>query len=215
MKLQVALDEMNIEQGVDLISKVHQYVDIVEIGTPFAMAEGVHPVEVFKRKFNDIDILADTKIMDAGKYEAELAFRAGARYVTVLGVSDLGTIKGCLQAAEKYGGEVVVDMICVPDPAVRIPQLERIGVRNIAVHAGVDLQAQGRTALDDLKLMKSISRSFKIAVAGGINQHTVDDYLDAGADVIIVGGGIAHAQDPALEAELLANRIHKNQPKAA
>ncbi|MCT6836882.1 MAG: 3-hexulose-6-phosphate synthase [Bifidobacteriales bacterium] len=207
-KLQMALDEFDIPQGIELVSHVRPYVDIIEIGTPFVIDEGMHAVRAFKEKFPDTDILADTKIMDAGEYEAELAFKAGARYVTVLGVSDLGTIRGCLKAGEKYGGEVVVDMICVSDAKSRIPELEGIGVRNIAVHTGVDLQAQGRTPLDDLTEMKALAHQSKIAVAGGINLQTVGRYLDAGADVVIVGGGIAHAADPAGEAESLAEAIH-------
>ena len=64
-----------------------------------------------KEHFPDKEVLADMKIMDAGFYEAEEALKAGADYVTVLGVTDNLTIQGCKEAAEKYGKEIVVDMI--------------------------------------------------------------------------------------------------------
>lgn len=209
MKLQVALDELTIPEGIGLISQVRRYVDIVEIGTPLVIGEGMHAVRDFHREFPDLAILADTKIADAGRYEASIAFKAGARYVTVLGMADLGTIQGCLEACDEYGGEVVVDMIGVPHAGSRIAELEGIGVRNIAVHTGVDLQARGRTPLDDLKAMRPLAKRSRVSVAGGINSQTVGDYLKAGADVVIVGGGIAHAPNPATEAESLAKSIHK------
>ncbi|VTO12876.1 putative hexulose 6 phosphate synthase [Klebsiella variicola] len=48
-------------------------------------------------------MLADLKIMDAGYYESEMAFKAGADYATVLGVTDILTVKGCVDIANKMG----------------------------------------------------------------------------------------------------------------
>lgn len=207
-KLQIALDELSLPDALELIEQVRDHVDIVEIGTPFVIDEGMHAVRAMREAFPDLEILADTKIMDAGEYEADLAFDAGADYVTVLGVSDLGTIKGCLESARKHNRHAFVDMVCVPDLAARVAELEAIGVRDIAVHVGVDLQAQGRTPLEDLKTIKAAAKQSRISVAGGINADTLPDYLAAGADVVIVGGGIAHAADPAAEANRLADIIH-------
>jgi 3-hexulose-6-phosphate synthase len=201
MKLQLALDDISLHDAISLVDEVGQYVDIVEIGTPFIIEDGMAPVREFKARFPGLEILADTKIMDAGKYEARSAFEAGADYITVLGVTDLATVEGCLKTADKYGKTVVVDMICVPDMLERIAQVERIGVTALAVHTGVDQQAAGRTPLDDLKLLKRHSRSSTIFVAGGINIDTLPRYMELGADVLIVGGGIRHAPDPVKEAE--------------
>ena len=45
----------------------------------------MEPVRRIKERFPCLEVLCDTKIMDAGAYEARLAFEAGADYVTVLG----------------------------------------------------------------------------------------------------------------------------------
>ena len=79
-----------------------------------------------KEHFPDKEVLADMKIMDAGFCEAEEALKAGADYVTVLGVTDNLTIQGCKEAAEKYGKEIVVDMICVDNMEERIAKLEEL-----------------------------------------------------------------------------------------
>ena len=111
MKLQLALDDITLEDAVELLDKVHPYVDIIEVGSPFIIEEGMRPVRIFKEKYPDCEILADTKIMDAGEYEAEETFKAGADYCTVLGVTDTLTIEGCVKAAKEYGKQTMVDMI--------------------------------------------------------------------------------------------------------
>ena len=106
MKLQLALDDITLDDAVELLDKVHTYVDIIEVGSPFIIEEGMRPVRIFKEKYPDCEILADTKIMDAGEYEAEETFKAGADYCTVLGVTDTLTIEGCVKAAKEYGNDL-------------------------------------------------------------------------------------------------------------
>ena len=90
----------------------------------------------------------------------KLTYKAGADYCTVLGVTDTLTIKGCLDAAEKYGKKVFVDMICVKDIEGRVAEIEEAGVNCIGVHVGVDLQAAGVTPMDDLKTHQSSKQTF-------------------------------------------------------
>ena len=158
MKLQLALDDISLVDALVLAEKVRDYVDIFEIGSPFIIQEGMRAVREFRRYFPEKKILADTKIMDAGEYEAELTFKAGADYCTVLGVTDILTIKACLAAAKKYGKQVFVDTICVPDLNTRIKELEDVGVDSISVHVGVDEQAVGQTPLNALKQVKQLSK---------------------------------------------------------
>ena len=87
MKLQLALDTLSLKQCLDLVEKVKDTVDIVEIGTPVLLEYGLWAVREMKGRFPDLEVLADAKIMDAGEYEASQCFEAGADYVTVLGAS--------------------------------------------------------------------------------------------------------------------------------
>ena len=171
-------------------------MDIVEVGTPMIMEYGMEPVRRIRAKYPDIEILADQKIMDAGGFEARLALEAGANYITVLGVTDDLTIRGCVEAAEEYGAQVVVDMICVDDLPKRVAAVEALGAHCVAVHVGVDQQAAGRTPLDDLKVMAACAKTAKISVAGGISSATLPAYRAYRPDVVVVGSGITHAADP-------------------
>lgn len=211
MKLQLALDDISLADALVLVQKVRNYVDIIEIGSPFIIEEGMRAVREFRRCFPEKEILADTKIMDAGDYEAELTFLAGADYCTVLGVTDIRTVQGCLAAAKRYQKKVFVDMICVEEVEKRVAGLEGIGVDCIGVHVGVDQQAAGITPLAALERMKKASRHAQISVAGGINQDTVGDYIKMGADIVIVGGGINHADDPVAAAKAIYERVHQGR----
>ena len=53
MKLQLALDDITLEDAVELLDKVHPYVDIIEVGSPFIIEEGMRPVRIFKEKYPD------------------------------------------------------------------------------------------------------------------------------------------------------------------
>lgn len=195
MKLQLALDDVTLEEALKLVEKVKNFIDIIEIGTPFVYQDGMHAVQIMKERFPDKEVLADMKIMDAGYYEAEEAFKAGADYITVLGVTDDLTIQGCIDAAEKYHKEIVVDMICVPDLPRRIGELEQLGAHGLAVHVGTDQQAIGRKPIDDLRVMSKYCSKAKISVAGGISAQTTPEYAVLHPEVLIVGGGITHAED--------------------
>lgn len=207
MKLQLALDDISLEEAISLINKVKEEIDIIEIGTPFVYQYGMEAVRRMKSMFPEKEVLADLKIMDAGYYEAEEAFKAGADYVTVLGVTDDSTILGCKEAAEHYGKEIVADMIGVTDMEKRIRELEELGVHGLAVHTGTDRQALGFTPLDDLKLMTACSKNAKISVAGGIKAETVSKYVAHHPAVLIVGGGICHAKDPVSAANAISEQM--------
>ena len=75
-----------------------------------------------------------------------------------------------------------------------------MGIHGIAVHTGVDQQARGRTPLEDVRRLRPVVRQAELSVAGGISRETAADYCRAGAQVLIVGGAIASAPDPAAEA---------------
>ena len=126
-----------------------------------------------------------------------MALDAGADYATVLALTDRLTMAECVEAAEARGKKIVADMICVSDIPGTVRALEELGVHGIAVHTGVDQQKAGRTPLQDLAAVKACARRAEVFVAGGIRLDTVPDYCALKPDVLIVGGAIGSAPDPA------------------
>lgn len=208
MKLQAALDTLTLEECEELLEKAGHSIDIAEVGTPFILKEGMVPVQALKMRFPDILVLADTKIMDAGEYEAEGCFTKGADIVTVLGVSYDETIEGVVKAAKMYGKQVMVDMIGVKDLAKRSEEVDQMGVDYICVHTAFDIQGTGQQdPLEDLKIVNQVIKNAKSAVAGGVKLQTLDAIVQEGAEIIVVGGAICNAEDPSNMAKAMKERM--------
>ena len=196
MELQLAIDLLNKEDAAELANKVKDYVDIVEIGTPIVINEGLSAVEHMSKSVTNTQVLADLKIMDAADYEVSQAVKFGADIVTILGVAEDASIKAAVDEAHKHGKQLLVDMIAVQDLEKRAKVLDDLGADYIAVHTGYDLQAEGQSPLESLRKVKSVISNSKVAVAGGIKPDTIKDIVAENPDLIIVGGGIANADDP-------------------
>lgn len=199
--IQMALDSLDFDATIALATQVAPYVDILEIGTPCIKHNGVKMVEALKAKFPNNKILVDLKTMDAGYYEAEPFFKAGGDITTVLGVADIGTIKGVIDVANQYGKEAQVDLINVSDKAARTKEVAKMGAHIIGVHTGLDQQAAGQTPFADLKLVNDLGLGVKVSVAGGIKHATVQDVVKSGASIIVVGAAIYGAESPAKAAQ--------------
>ncbi|WP_194543373.1 3-hexulose-6-phosphate synthase [Paenibacillus sp. JZ16] len=195
MELQLALDLVNIPEAKQVVAEVAEFIDIVEIGTPVVINEGLHAVKAIKEAFPQLRVLADLKIMDAGGYEVAKASEAGADIITVLGVSDDATIKGAVAEALKQGKQVMVDMINVKDIESRAVEIDALGVDYICVHSGYDHQAEGKNSFEELAAIKRVVKHAKTAVAGGIKMETLPEVIQANPDLVIVGGGITGQSD--------------------
>ncbi|EPH0090437.1 3-hexulose-6-phosphate synthase [Pluralibacter gergoviae] len=208
MKLQVALDLLSTDAAVNLLNDIAPYVDIIEVGTPLIKIEGLAVLREIKSRWPDKFLFADLKTMDAGALEAELALNAGADAVSVLAVAADGTIAGAVNAANKLGKSVVVDLIGVPPThrLARIDELRKLGVGTVELHAGLDEQAQEGYSLPAL-LATIAGTDVKFAVAGGITLDTVDIVAAAGAETAVVGGGIYNAANPAATAKSLKEKL--------
>ena len=196
MELQLAIDLLNKEDATELANKVKDHVDIVEIGTPKCINQWLPAVQHLNDNVDGVKVLADLKIMDAADYEVSQAVKFGADIVTILGVAEDASIKAAVDEAHKHGKQLLVDMIAVQDLEKRAKDLDDLGADYIAVHTGYDLQAEGQSPLESLRKVKSVISNSKVAVAGGIKPDTIKDIVAENPDLIIVGGGIANADDP-------------------
>lgn len=202
MRLQLALDMLSSEAALNAAKAVEPYVDIIEIGTPLIKHEGLGVLHLLRRNFPQKTLLVDLKTMDVGQYEADFAFGAGADMVTVLGVADDATIAGAAASAAAHGKAAVVDLISVVDKPTRARRAQELGARFVAVHSGIDQQKQGQSPLTDLRAVRE-AVSIGVMVAGGIKLETLPQVVSLGPDIVVVGGAITGASDPAAAARAI------------
>ncbi|GJF04836.1 3-hexulose-6-phosphate synthase [Pseudonocardia benzenivorans] len=206
MKLQVALDVLDLPSALTLAHQVAEHVDILELGTPLVKSAGITAVTAIKAAHPDKLVFADLKTADAGELEAELAFEAGADLVTVMGSADDDTIRGAVAAGKKYGKQVVADMISVVDGRVaRIREVAKLGVSFVEIHAGLDEQARPGYSIEQL-LADGREAGVPFSIAGGVKADTISSVREAGAVVAVAGGAIYSASDPSAAAAELKKR---------
>jgi 3-hexulose-6-phosphate synthase/6-phospho-3-hexuloisomerase len=174
----------------------------------------MNAVRELRNKFPGHTIVADMKTMDAGAAEIEIAAKAGANVVFILGCSPDSCIREAVLAAKKYGVKVGADLISCADPAVRAAELEKMGVDIINIHVGLDQQVLGIKPIDLVKkVAKAVSRA-SISAAGGLNSETAVQAYEAGADIIIIGGALYKARSPEESARKIAQSLKQGKPIA-
>ena len=194
--LQVALDMADLEPAIKVAEgAVNGGVDWIEVGTPLIKSEGMNAVRELKRRFPNKVIVADTKTMDTGAFETELACKSGADVVTILAVADDGTIREAVLAAKRFGARIAVDLIGCANPIARAIECTKLGAEIIYAHAGIDQQMKGVTSLGIAKELMGKTNAI-VGVVGGLNPENIAEAARCG-DLVVVGGAITKAPDAA------------------
>lgn len=206
MQLQFAMDTLTTEHALELAGKAAPYVDVIELGTPLIKSAGLSAITAVKDAHPDKIVFADLKTMDTGELEADIAFKAGADLVTVLGVAGDSTIAGAVKAAKQHGKGIVVDLIGVPDKAARAKEVTALGAEFVEMHAGLDEQAEEGFTFETLLRDGEVS-GVDFSVAGGITTDTIAAVQASGARVAVAGSAIYSADDVAAAASALRDAI--------
>lgn len=220
MKLQLTLDSPSVEDCLDLVLATRDYVDVVEVGYPLLVEEGLSLVHHVKHAFPEKVTLADAKIFHSGGYVARKCFERGANVVTVLGFASDETFRAVLEVAHEYGGSVVGDLAGTENAVARALELEALGVGEVVVPSGFgpdgnepsEVSDRGEQPADvvplrmllDLNAQLSTTRT---AVVGNIGLDNIDDVVAARPFTILVGRAIVAAQSPQAAAAALKARM--------
>jgi len=193
--LQVALDFINLPRALKLAGEALQGgADWIEAGTPLIKSSGLDAVRELRKRFPRATLVADMKIMDVGRIEVESAAKAGADVVVVLGLASDSTIRECIEAGKHYGAKIMVDLLEVDALLERAKEVERMGADYIGLHASIDEQMEGKASFAGVRAIAG-KIGIPIAVAGGVNSENAHKAVEAGANIIIVGGAITKNVD--------------------
>jgi len=192
MELQIALDRMPTATALDVVAAVAPHVDWIEVGTSMIKRDGAAFLAAVSRAAGDTPVLADLKSADDARWELTMAYDAGARSATVLGLAPAATIDTAVQVAHERGRELVVDLMGL-DAAGRAALADRLPPDVVlAAHVSKDTQGGGGSPLQQLGPWADGRR---IAVAGGLG--VADMPTLAGTDIrVIVGSAVTSSPDP-------------------
>ena len=211
-KLQLALDFRDLAQALAVAERAAAHVDWLEAGTPLIKSEGLRAVTALKERWPAKVVVADMKTMDAGAMEAELAFHAGADVMTVLGAAPKETIAAALEARSR-GRRVMVDTIGVEDLGTLAHKIADLDVDVVMVHTGIDQQRAGGSPFADLNQAHARELSARLAAVGGLTAASIPQLISyPKVDLVIVGGAITRAPDPATAAATIRKAVEALTP---
>jgi len=196
MKLQLAYDLGTYEELYPFMEEIEEAVDIIEIGTPVILREGVSQIENVKKRFPNKLIFADLKIMDAGELEADIGFQAGADMVSVLGLASKKTIEAAKNSAILWNRKIMIDMINLEDPIRKWADFMEMGMDYGCLHTAHDDVTHGENSLEMVEKFHEAHGGKQISVAGGIDPEKLRNLKSCQPEILVVGSYITTAVDP-------------------
>ena len=197
MKIQLALDRMDVAEAIELTKKVEDSIDWIEVGTSLIKEFGVASIKEMKQAFPHKQIVADIKTIDNARYEFELCFDAGADVATVMGVSPLVTIETCMEVANRYQKKVMIDLLNTSDEQKKA--LQKYTDAIFCEHVSKDQQEELGSQNQGTK--PSDFSAFQVAAAGGIKLDSIGNLIESlNPEVVIIGSAITKAENPSAAA---------------
>ncbi|AXF77512.1 3-keto-L-gulonate-6-phosphate decarboxylase UlaD [Erwinia tracheiphila] len=195
--LQIALDNQSMDDAYRTTRLIAGEVDIIEVGTILCVAEGVRAVRDLKALYPEKIVLADAKIADAGKILSRMCFDARADWVTVICCADINTIKGALEVAKEYDGDVQIELTG-HWTWQQAQDWREAGISQVVYHRSRDAQAAGIAwGESDISAIHRLSEmGFKVTVTGGLALEDLPLFSTIPVHVFIAGRSIRDAADP-------------------
>jgi 3-hexulose-6-phosphate synthase len=211
MKIQLALDRMNVAEAIALTRKVENSIDWIEVGTSLIKEFGMESVRQMKQAFPHKTIVADMKTIDNARYEFEMCFKAGADVATVMGVSPKVTIEACMEVARQYEKTVMFDLLNTTQTQVN--ELTKHDDAIFCLHVSKDQQEESGASHFEAKEEGLLSAQFlKLAAAGGIKMESINVLRKTLCpNVVIVGSAITKADNPAEAAAKFRQAIQEGE----
>ncbi|MHA1226411.1 MAG: orotidine 5'-phosphate decarboxylase / HUMPS family protein [Candidatus Hodarchaeales archaeon] len=201
--LQIAIDLPDLLLVESLLNKISQNKRLIlEIGTPLLKNEGLkHTANVFRKTFPKNYVVADLKTLDVGSLEVKLAKENNADGCVVSGLAPIATVKEFAKACGNEDIDMWIDSLGTSRQRfLNLLQSIDDPIEVVIIHRGIDEEISNSKRDDglswnDISIIKRITNC-KVAVAGGITPDNVNEALNLGADIIIVGRFIYSANNP-------------------
>jgi len=199
MKLQISYDFTNLSQAIEIAKKTAEFADIIEIGAPLLISEGVKAIETFNKEFPGKPILADAKLVDRVTEIIPVLCNAGAKYITVLYGTSNKVIQKAATTAHSLDSKIVLDLIDAETMGQAARDSQSLKVDHILFHYPREVY-DFYSKMDQWEIVKG-NTDLPIFVSGRIVKSHIKEILKLKPQGIVIGEAITKAEDPAKEAK--------------
>lgn len=195
MKFQLALDTIDLNQALTLATLLYEQLDIIEVGPLLMYAHGMQAVSAVRAAVPHISLLADMKIVDRGKDISQLAFQAGADWVTVLAGTGKSVIHVAATTAHNLGKRVMLDLIDANSPGQSALEALALGVDALLFHKPADDDDGNLSFLDNWDMVRTNTR-LPIFIAAPISPENATTILSLKPDGIVIDTATVMGDNP-------------------
>ncbi len=208
--LQLALDNKSLAEAFQSTRLLAPEIDIIEVGTILACADGMQAVRCMKAAYPDRIVLADVKAADAGSILSNMCFDNGADWMTVICCAPIATVESAMKEAQKRGGKYDVQIELTGSWTwEEAKNWHKVGIRQVVYHRGRDAQAAGQSwAKEDIDTISRLAEmGFHPSITGGLVIDDLQLFKGLPVKSFISGRSMREAPDPAAEARAFKARI--------
>jgi len=167
--IQIALDQTNLTDAIAVASNVHSYVDVIEVGTILAFAEGMNAVSTLRENHPD--------------------------HILVSAAAHIATIKACKKVADEFNGEIQIEIYgnwTMQDAQAWVD----LGITQAIYHRSRDAELAGVGWTEaDLNKMRELSQlGLELSITGGIVPEDIYLFEGIKAKTFIAGRALAGEQ---------------------
>ncbi|WP_415886123.1 3-keto-L-gulonate-6-phosphate decarboxylase UlaD [Providencia rettgeri] len=186
--IQIALDQTNLPAALEVAENVHTFVDIIEVGTILAFADGMNAVSTLRQKYPNHILVCDMKTTDGGAILSRMAFEAGADWITVSAAAHIATIAACKKVADEFNREIQIEIYgnwTFEDAKNWVD----LGISQAIYHRSRDaeLAGIGWTNEDIEKIRKLSDLGLELSITGGIVPEDIHLFNGIKAKAFIAG----------------------------
>lgn len=186
LKWQCGLDVYTMEHAHMMLDAVGDMPEIIEIGTPLILCEGLRAIREVRERCPNQEILVDSKIIDATTYISEPMYKAGADIITVDGGAHDYVISEAIRMAHELGKSSEVDLMNVKDLETRAQQILDMNVDIIGFHAPSQALRPNEIHHHDIRRVMSVVPSEKLCIAHSVTEETLPVFLEYKPAITVV-----------------------------
>lgn len=187
MKIQLAIDVLTLKEAMETIEQTYDYIDIIELGTPLMLSEGMHAIREVKKLYPDKPLFADCKIADGAGVIAAAAFDAGADIVNCLAFTDDYTVRQLVKAAHDRGKKCEADILCQDDIVEkRAQELMDLNVDYICYHGHCESRRPFEHNINEIRRFMNVVPRERTSICNFLDFGDMDEVVAYRPELLVV-----------------------------